>query len=56
LVGYSNVQYHCLPITLIKIPGDITPSIEYNNANEGTKIKNKLKAGINVHIISIVVL
>jgi hypothetical protein len=55
-VGYSKVQYHCLPITLIKIPGTIAPSMEYNKASEGTNIKNNKNVGTNVHINSILVL
>jgi hypothetical protein len=51
---YSYFQYHCNPIALIVIAGEITSSHKYNNINEGKAITNNTTAGNIVQIISIV--
>jgi hypothetical protein len=51
---YSYFQYHCKPIALIVIAGEITSSHKYNKMNEGKAIINKITAGKIVQIISIV--
>jgi hypothetical protein len=42
-------------MVFIVISGSTTSSIAYNNPNDGIAIKTKIKLGIKVQIISIVV-